>query len=166
MKTQHLTGFSIFVGGTYVGVATELALPAIKVGTVDKKMPGMSADTVLSTGKLEKMESTIKINTYNAAIVYDLLKKESFDTPVIARGNLREDDKDVAAKYTLQGLWTSIESKELSAEGNVELTIKGVPNKYIKEIDGAELINVDAEGMILMLNGVDQFAQVRTNIGR
>jgi len=154
------------VGKGYAGKVDEINLPKLTIKMDEYRAGGMDAPTEIDMG-MEKLESDFTLGEFDA----DVLKlfgiqvgaAQSFRVmasimnpttgaavPVVVmlRGRVKESD---------MGTWKPGEAAKL------KITLAVNYYKYTQA--GTDLVEIDVEGMKRVINGVDQLAQTRTNLG-
>jgi len=162
-----LKDFNVFVEGKgFAGKADEINLPKLTLKMDEYRAGGMDAPAEIDMG-MEKLECDFTLGEFDA----DVLKlfgiqvgaAQSFRaqgsitnptdgtaTPVVVqlRGRIKESD---------MGTWKAGEA----AKHKVTIAV----NYYKYSQAGTDLVEIDVEGMKRIINGVDQLAQTRTNLG-
>lgn len=169
IKVNRLTNANVYVDGTsQLGKVEEINLPEITFMLSEHKALGMIGKFELFSG-IDKMEATLKWNAFYA----DVLKK--FADP---RKALKLQVRSSLETYNSEGLLTEVpcvayltgQPKNFPAgnfkqHDNVEASSKMTLTAYKLEIDGLPVIEFDAMANIYSVDGVDMFANYRSNIG-
>jgi P2 family phage contractile tail tube protein len=156
-------------GNSFLGKLEEIGLPAIKAKYVEQKGLGMIMGVELPSG-FDMMTGKMKFNAvypeliaefgspYNTRKIQVRSSLESYDSSgriaevsVVAFLSVRF--KDVLPPITLK----QNDSPDLESEYSASY--------YRLEIDGVSLIEIDAFTSVFFLNGDDQLATYRANLG-
>lgn len=166
---NKVTNANIYLDGvSFMGRAEEITLPEIQPKMVDHKGLGMVGESELPAG-LQKMSCKIKWN----AIYPDVMKKthnvfQSLRIMVRTSIETYEDSSRVAQTPCVIYL-TAIPKKAgglvFKVQDNVEREDEFNVTAYKMEIDGEEIVDVDVLANIWRVNGVDQLATYRANLG-
>ncbi len=164
---QIITDFNTFVdGNTYAGVANKVTIPAVVFETVEKDLAGNAGAYEILTGQIGKLESELQFDTFAAKEIFKLVGDgNAANIPVIIRGSLKDAGQDVGLKITMQGIWKSWESNELTKKGEVQNKFKVSIRKLAVESDGAELIYINLPTWDVRMNGNDIGKKIKANLG-
>jgi hypothetical protein len=170
IQVNRLTNANLYVNGaSFLGRAEELTLPAIKAKFSDHKGLGMIMDLEFPNG-FEKMTGKVKWSSLYADIVAEI--GSPFDPVNLqVRGNLNTYDASGERAQTSVVAFLVVRFKDsLSA-----MTIKqNEPSEqesdfsatyYRLEVNGVPLVEIDAIAQTFSLNGSDELAQYRANLG-
>jgi len=154
------------VGKGYAGKVDEINLPKLTIKMDEYRAGGMDAPTEIDMG-MEKLESDFTLGEFDADVLklfgVQIGSAQSFRamgsitnpsdgtaSPVVVllRGRVKESD---------MGTWKPGEA----AKHKVTLSV----NYYKYTQGGIDLVEIDVEGMKRIINGVDQLAQTRVNLG-
>jgi P2 family phage contractile tail tube protein len=169
IQVNRLTNANIYIdGNSFLGRAEEVTNPVIKAVMSEHKALGMVGKFELPSG-LDKMEGRIKWN----AMYPDVMRKVGNSTktyPMQVRASLETHGPQGKVAEVPVVIFMTVQFKDLplgnfKQHDNAEL--ESVFNvTYCKMvIDGAEIVEVDVLANIYKVDGVDQLAQYRANLG-
>jgi P2 family phage contractile tail tube protein len=163
------TNANVYLNGvSYMGRAEEITLPDIQPKMVDHKALGMVGESELPAG-LQKMSAKIKWN----AIYPDVMKKthDAFTSVrLMVRSNIETYEGGTRvlqqpAVIYLTGTWKKSGALSFKPQDNVEIENELSVTAYKMEVNGEEIIDIDVMANIWRVNGNDQLAQYRANLG-
>lgn len=166
---QALTNCNIYVNGVgFIGRAAEVEVPHPKQKLVDYKGLGMAGSLKLWAG-VEALEAQIKWSSYDAAAIGLAampFKAQQFQV----RGSLMQQGSNgVSAElpviYLMTGAFHDGGKAAFKQHEMVETTSMINVTHTELYIAGAQVYLFDAFANIYVVNGVDQLAQFRSNIG-
>jgi len=150
-------GYNVWVAGLgLLGKTEDFKEPDIKTQKAENPN-GTKQDIRI----LEPMEAEINIDTVNS-VVYSAVALGDKATFIIKEA-VTEDGKVKQVIHTIVGN-IDISENTTKMKERKKKTIKINVLKYIKEVDGEELVFVDFENVIAIVNGVDILADVRNAI--
>lgn len=167
---NRLTNANIYnAGNSLCGRAEEITLPGIKGTYSDHKALGMMMALELPNG-LDKMSGKIKWN----AVYPELIT--TFGSPyttsqIQVRGNLETWDSSGRTSQSPIVVFMTVRFKDtlppitLKQNDNPELESEYSCTYLRMEVDGIKLVEVDALANVLFVNGEDQMAIYRINLG-
>lgn len=161
---KSLKGFTVFVDGYgFLGRTVGGSLPKVKIKTEGYRDGGMDGETDLDFGQ-EKMEASMSFSEYDRGILAAAGKR---NLPITLRGSLEDEgDASEAIVANLRGLVTEVDPGEWKAgEPKIELKLNMTPDYYRLTIGGAEIYDIDVIGGVRRIDGVDQIAGRRANLG-
>lgn len=169
ITVNRLTNANIYIdGASQLGKAEEVNLPDITFMLSEHKALGMIGKFELFSG-IDKLEATIKWNAFYS----DVLKQ--FANPrktmkLQVRSSLESHDSNGLVSEVPCVAYLTVQPKNFPAgnykqHDNVEATSKLTCTAYKLEIDGSEVVEFDALANIYTVDGVDLFANYRSNIG-
>lgn len=167
MLPRILKNFNIFVNGKgLAGVADEFERPKISLKTDDHRAGGMDSEIEVDMGT-EKMEAKFKLADPDPDVLGLVGLADGNSARVVAKGSyVRDTDNTRIAvvaemvgriKSTDGGAWKSGDK----AQDDYEMSV----NYYKLTVGGREIYEIDVENMIRRINGVDQLAGIRADIG-
>lgn len=169
IKINRLTNANIYMDGdNLLGRAEEISLPTLKSKMSEHKALGLQGAIELPSG-FEKLELKIKWNAFYQD-VFDKMANPYKSVKLQARSSLEiwEGGEMIAQQRVV--CYATVQPKgfplgNFKQNDNVELESE-LACTYVKlEIDGKEILEFDAMANIFKINGVDQFAEYRSNIG-
>ncbi|MCG2614895.1 phage major tail tube protein [Terrimonas sp. NA20] len=169
VKVNRVTNAAVYVDGQgFIGRAEEVTCPDIAPVMVDHKGLGMIGQLELPAG-LQKMSSKIKWN----APYLEVMKKthnvfQSMRLQVRSSIETYENGNRIAEAPVVIYM-TAIPKKAggfvFKAQDNVEREDEFNVTSYKLEVAGIEIIYVDVMANIWRVNGNDQLATYRANLG-
>lgn len=166
MLNDILKNLNLFVDGRgYAGNVEELNLPKLTMKTEDFRNGGMDAPIEVEMG-MEKLESSFSLTKFDAEVLKIFGLAPGNIKPLTFRGSLAsEDGIEKAVIVNLRGMLK--EADPGSWKPGEKASLKGsVPLRYYKLTIGTEVIHeIDVPNMIRIINGVDQLAVTRKNLG-
>ena len=169
VSVNRLTNANVYVdGASQLGKAEEINLPDISFMMSEHKAVGMIGKIELFSG-VDKLEASIKWNSFYP----DMMKKYANPRGVMklqVRSSLETYDsngllQEQACVAYLTGYPKNFPAGNYKQHDNVESTSKMTLTAYKLEIGGVEIIDFDAMANVFSVDGVDQFANYRSNIG-
>lgn len=161
---KSLKGFAAYVDGYgFLGRLGGGKLPIVKIKTEAYRDGGMDSETDLDFGT-EKLESSITFTEYDRAILAAVGKR---NLAITLRGSLEDESgNDEAIVANLRGLVTEVDPGEWKmGEPKIEAKLNLTPDYYRLTIGGAEVYEIDVIGGVRRIDGVDQIAARRANLG-
>lgn len=158
-----LKNFNLFADSTgFAGYVSEFQPPALTLKTDEHRAGGMDAPVDLDMG-MEKLEATGTLTGYEPEMMRQFGKADANFT---ARGNLvTHGGEETAVEIKMTGLIKSQESDawQPGEKSNQKFTI-GLT--YYKYTQGGRVIHeIDIPNMKRVINGTDQLATARRNLG-
>lgn len=165
MLPRHLRNFNVLIDGRgYAGRADEVTLPALSLVTEEHRAGGMDMGVDVDMG-MELMELSVVLSDYDEEVIagFGLL---GAGVPVRLLGAIQRQGEDAqrveirclaGLKSRDAGTWATGSKQTTTLTYNVR--------KYTEVINGREVVNIDAENMIRVINGVDQLASQRAALG-
>jgi P2 family phage contractile tail tube protein len=168
-KINKVTNANVYLNGTsYMGRAEEVTLPDVMPKMVDHKALGMVGELELPGG-LQKMAAKIKWNAIYPDVmklthnVYDSVRLQVRANVETFEGGTRTGQVPAVAKLTV----TPKKSGGLvfKPQDNVEREDEFNVTAYELIIDGEQILDIDIMANIWVVDGVDQLASYRANLG-
>ena len=166
---NKVTNANIYLDGiSYMGRAEEVTLPDVQPKMVDHKALGLIGELELPGG-LQKMSMKIKWN----AIYPDVMKK-THDVFTAIRLMVRTSiDTFEGGSRTNQApcvIYATVTPKKAGGlnfkpSDNVEREDEFNVTAYKMEVDGEEIVDIDIMANVWRVNGEDQLATYRANLG-
>lgn len=161
-----LKNFNLFVDGRgYAGQVDELQLPALAIVGEEFRAGGMDAPIDIDMG-MEKLEATFSLSGSDKSALARFGLSGGQVTQVTARGALESADG------TATGVVAQMRGKIMRVEpgawqaGQKSAWSFTLSLQYYRYEQGGEVIHeIDVLNMIRVINGVDQLAAQRANIG-
>lgn len=167
MFPRHVRNFNAFVDGRgYAGKVEEITLPKLTVKTEEFRAGGMDIPISMDLG-MEKMDCELTFAEYDPALLklFGLVAQNW--VALTLRGALTESNKIEATPVVIyvQGTITELDFGTWQASEKASLKMKMDLVYYKLVHNGEELIEIDAEGMVRKIDGVDQMASTRQALG-
>lgn len=170
MQLSNMTNANVYLNGSnMVGKASEVELPDVKFGTIEKNSLGGVGSIKLPNGKIEELVAKIKwecfysdvakmaLNPYQSADIKIFSQKEIWDTA----GRVQEVPYKAFLTVIPQGLKLPSFKAGEKVDSETSLTCT-----YLKVVeDGADILEIDLLNNIYKVNGVDLRANLRANLG-
>ena len=161
-----LKNLNLFIDGYgYAGNVEELNLPKLTMKTDDFRNGGMDLPIEVELG-MEKLESSFSLTKFDAGMLKIFGLAPGNLKPFTFRGSLASDDgTETGVIVNLRGMLK--EADPGSWKPGEKATLKGaIALRYYKLTIGNEVIHeIDGPNMIRIVNGVDQLAVTRKNLG-
>lgn len=155
---NSLSGLNIQVAGVgHLGTTGKVVQPKLDFVLVED----------VSTGKLKSQFLEVEVKEYSTSVMAIMMQNAitpSSRTPIIIKGNVKKDAKDIPIVITFRGEMHEMDDGALEAGKEVSRTVKVKLDFYSKIVDGVPEVNYDRLNEILMINGVDLLAQYRSNV--
>lgn len=161
---QIMKDINIFIDGIgHLGTSEDFELPKINQKKITQEFGGFERDIL--TGTFEKMEASVTLKEYSAAIFAAMAigKVSSAGVNITIKGSITQGGTSVQALATIQG---NIDVDDGSWKPNEEVKrkLKISVNTYAMEIGGKQACLFDAVNMIAIIDGVDFLADLRSHI--
>lgn len=161
-----LKNMNLFVDGRgYAGNVEELTPPKLTFKTEDFRNGGMDAPVELEMG-MEKLEASFALTKYDPEVLKLFGLAPGNTKPLTFRGSVSsEDGTEKPVIIQLQGMLKEVDTG--SWKPGDKMTLKGsIAVRYYKHtIDGVVVHEIDIPNMIRKVDGVDQLAKTRSNLG-
>jgi P2 family phage contractile tail tube protein len=161
-----LKNMTLFVDGRgYAGKVEEVTLPKLTLKTEEVRAGGMDAPIEIEMGT-EKLECSFSLFSFSAEILKLWGLAPGNEKPLTIKGSLlNEDGKEKPVTLNLRGMLKEADAGSWKPGDMAKL--KGtVALRYYKLTHDNEVIHeVDVVNMIRKVNGVDQLAAQRANLG-
>lgn len=163
---QVIQEANVFINGKgYLGVSKNVKIPNIEWEMIENK-GALSAQYTTGVLKDTEMEFKISVLDFNTFLSFGL---NSFTNrvPFLFKASIHQSGsaKKVPLSLAVTGDIISLETTELEAGKEMEVSIKMSAHFVSLNIDKKPLILKDVENMICVVGGVDYMAQVRNNLG-
>lgn len=164
-----LTNAHLYLGTSQFGKVNEFKFPDISTVTVDSKPIDFIGTVKLPVG-IELDDSSIKLIGFDAEVFNELsdINKEHIIT---IRGNLKKFNGNTLSDETpVKGVIKAITKKitplgTIKQQENTDFSVELIPHAVKLEHKGNVLLEVDIPNNIYVLNGVDQLAKMKENLG-
>ena len=162
-----LKNFNLYVDGRgYAGNVSELTLPPLNLKLDEHRTGGMDAPISVDMG-MEKLECSFSLSEHGSDVLRLFgVNSNGRGIALTARGSVESiTGEKVPVVVNMEGTVTSIEDDAWQAGEKVmqKFTVQLVGYKYL--YNGDLIHHIDIPNMIRIVNGVDQLAQTRANIG-
>lgn len=168
MIPRKLKHFNLFVDGRgYAGKIEELTPPKLAIKAEEFRAGGMDAPIDIDLG-MEKLECEFTLGEYNEDIIRLYGLHDNAAVSLRMKGSIESDDLQsyrTPVEIMIRGRWREIDWGTWKGGDNSTKKVS-VAVSYYKYISGGEtLIEIDVPNMIRIVNGIDQLAISRANIG-
>lgn len=169
ISLNRVTNANIYIeGNCLLGRAEEIKLPDINMAMDEHKALGMMAKIELPNG-FEKLEGEIKLNSFYPE-VWAKVNNPFGMVQMQCRSSLETWDSTGRAQQRALVTFMSVLFKK-NPMGTFKQNDKaefqsGYTCYYVKQVlDGVDMVELDVMANIFKVNGIDQLALYRTNIG-
>jgi uncharacterized protein len=168
ISIQSLANASIWVdGASFAGRAAKYDTPFPKKKFEDYKALGMAGETELPVG-LEKLESTMEFTSFDAVLIAALVDYNVHSFQV--RGNVEvHTSQGLTAQLPAVFLMNAMVKDSGKIEGEAQQRVKYQAMLSVRYCQltfaGVQLYEYDVFANVYLVNGVDQLAQFRANLG-
>ncbi len=152
-------------GRGYAGKIEEYSPPDLTVATEEFRGGGMDVPIDIDMG-LEKLTCSFVLTSYDRDVLSLWGLKSNAPVQFTAKGSLESlDGTATPVQHQMQGVITQMGRGTWGSGSKPSLTIT-MSLRYYREVHGDRTINeIDAVNMVRVVNGVDQLAVHRENIG-
>lgn len=162
---RSLKGYTVWVDGYgYAGRLSGAKLPVVKAKTEAYRDGGMDGETDLEFG-VEKLEYGLTFSELDANLLALALRRGA---GITIRGSIEGEGPNAAKTplvAELRGLNTEADPGEWGDPKKSEVKINGTADYYRLRINGREVYEIDILNLIRRIDGVDQLAERRRNLG-
>lgn len=160
---KFIRNFNLFADGrSYMGRATLVKLPALKIMTEAHRGAGMDAPVGIDMG-MEGMTAEYTIAEWSPDLIAMLGTQQRFVARPAAQDEL--GGEAVAYIVSMGGLITAPEFDDVKPGANSNLKITQDIRTYKLEADNRVLVDIDIPNGKRLVNGVDQLAGLRRAMG-
>lgn len=163
MHRHFLKNFTLFVEAIgYAGVIDELQLPNLTLKTEEHRAGGMDAPVEIDMG-MEKLEAVATLSALDpeAQALFG-----AGDTGLTARGNLSSHGgAETAVEVIMRGMIKAQEIGAWKPGEKSQLKITAALTYYRYTQAGRVIHEIDIPNMVRVIDGVDQLATARRNLG-
>lgn len=158
----------VFVDGKgYAGVASAAEVPKVEMLTREYMAGGMSGKVKVPSGQHGALTASLTFQGLAAELYTSLNITVGSQIPFTVKGSTQDaDGKTHGHTIKMRGYVTKLDEGEWKEGEDVPLKLELDLWYYKREHDGVELIEADPVNMIFRVNGADQLAEHRANIGR
>lgn len=166
MLPQILFNMALAVGGVSLrGDVPSFTLPKLKIKTEGYRTGGMDAEIDMDMG-LEKLESSFVTYGIRKEVMKYVGLMDGEGTTAVFRGSFANSDKStVGVIVTTRGRIVEWDPGDWKPGEKAENKYAYSLTYYKLEIDGAVMYEIDPINMVRIVDGVDQLAEHRTNLG-
>ncbi len=152
-------------GRGYAGKIEEYNAPDLTLSTEEFRGGGMDAPIDIDMGQ-EKMTCSFVLTSYDADVLALWGVKDGSTVQLTARGSLESlNGVKTPVEHNMQGKIISIARGTWGAGNKPSLTVTA-SLCYYREVHGQRTLHeIDVINMVRVINGVDQLAEHRANIG-
>lgn len=165
MLPRHLRNFTVMIDGRgYAGRADEVALPVMSLVTEEHRAGGMDMGVEVDMG-MEVMELSVTLSDYDEEVVagFGML---GAGVPLRILGAIqRQGEEAQRVEVRVLGNLKSRDPGTFATGAKQTTSLVYTCRKYVETINGREVVNIDAENMVRVIDGVDQLASQRAAIG-
>jgi len=162
-----LKDFNLFVDGFgFFGKAEEINLPKLTLKTEEFRAGGMDAPIEVELG-MEKLEADFTLAEYDPHTINLWGVQLGVSKSFTARGSMQNPSTGLAVPIvvTLRGRIKELDMGTWKPGEAAKLKCQLMLDYYKMTTAGVDNIEIDVQGMIRKINGVDQLAQARINLG-
>ncbi|MGZ4954443.1 MAG: phage major tail tube protein [Methylobacter sp.] len=166
MLQDILKNLNLFVDGRgYAGNVEELNPPKLSMKTEEFRNGGMDAPVEVEMG-MEKLEASFSLTKYDAEVLKIFGLAPGNTKPLTFRGSLSgEDGTEKPVIIQMTGMLKEMDPGSWKPGDKASLKATIAVRYYKHTIDSEVVHEIDIPNMIRIVNGVDQLAQTRKNLG-
>ena len=167
MIKDILTGLNAYVDGRgYMGRVNELVLPKLTPKMREYTAGGLSATIDVPTGEIEKLESEVTLTGVDPDVIGLFGVTMGNATSLVFRGSTQsEDGSKGEVKVFQRGMIKELDWGSWKPGEDSNLKLATTLQYYRYEYNGRVLIEADPINYKLIVNGVDQLAEMRQALG-
>ncbi len=160
MLPNILKNFNLFVNSVgYAGIVDEITPPKLTLKTEEHRAGGMDSPVEIDMG-MEKLEMEFTLSNPVVEVIKQWGGNNS--VPFTLRGALEGENGMTPIVINAQGMLREIDFGTWKAGEKVQKKVV-VALRYFKYTQGEEvLVEIDAENMIRIIDGVDRLAEMRS----
>lgn len=156
-----LKDFTGFVDGFgTAGKITKLSLPKLAIKTDEHRGGGMDGSVEIDMG-LDKMEAGAEFAEY----LPDLMAVLGTGKLLTARGSIEGPDGKIPVVAKMRGLWKEVDMGDWQPGDKSSLKMATAVNVYKLIIGARTVFDIDVAAGKRIIDGIDQLAQRRANLG-
>lgn len=166
MIPQTLFNTHMLIDGISMqGDIPTLALPKVKVKTEGYRAGGMDAEIDMDMG-LEKLESSFTSNGIRRETLKWFGVGDSTAMPLVFRGSFKgQKGASVPVIATMRGMVSEVDMGDWKPGEKAELKHSVSVTYYKLEVGGQTIYEIDPVNMVRVIDGVDQLAGIRSDLG-
>ena len=166
MIPQVLYMMNLFVDGMSLsGDVPSLTLPKLKIKTSEYQAGGMDAPIDMDQG-MEKMEASFVMKGARKEVMkyFGLSDQTAFNS--VFRGSFKaQKGATTAVVATLRGMLSELDPGDWKPGDAAEFKYAISVSYYKLEVGGVRMYEIDPVNTVRVINGVDQLAGVRRDLG-
>jgi hypothetical protein len=165
---EILQFLNVFVDGRgYAGLAASVEVPKLEAITREYGAAGMSAQVDVRMARHQKLTASIQFQGIDPALIGLFDIAQGREIGFTCKGSTQDRDGTTHShSIKMRGFIKTLDEGEWKEGEDAPLKLDLSLSYYKREHDGRDLIEADPINMIFAVNGVDQLAQHRANIGR
>jgi P2 family phage contractile tail tube protein len=166
MLNDILKNMNLFVDGMgYAGNVEELTPPKLTMKTEEFRNGGMDAPVEIEMG-MDKLEASFSLTKYDADVLKLFGLAPGNTKQLTFRGSIAsEDGAEKPVIIQMQGMLKEVDMGSWKPGDKATLKIAVAVRYYKHTIDGLVVHEIDVPNMIRTVNGNDQLAVTRKNLG-
>ena len=166
MLDDILKNMNLFVDGRgQAGNIEEITLPKLASKTEEFRNGGMDAAVEVEMG-MEKLEMDFTLTRFDKTVLKLYGLSPGKLKPLTIKGSLvSEDGSEVAVTINLMGMIKEVDAGSWKPGDKATLKFAVALHYYKLVIAGDVIYEIDVPNLIRIVDGVDQLAQTRANIG-
>lgn len=167
MLKDTLKNMNLFINGKgYAGVIDEITLPKLTIKTEEYRAGGMDIPIDIDMG-LEKLECSFSLSKFDPELLNLFGLKPHASTQMTVRGSVlcEQTGQELPLVLSMRGFIKDMDfgSWKVAQSAGVKCTLALRYYRFTR--DGEDIHEIDSENMTRKINGVDQLAQTRHNMG-
>ena len=165
MIPKKLKNYVAFVDGHgYAGLVKELTLPKLTLKTEEYRAGGMDIPVEIEMG-MEKLEADMTLAQYDKNIIGLWGKTSREPVSMTVRGAQSDGNSTEAVVINLRGIFRELDQGAWKVGEESTMKVSVAVSYYKLSLDGSTLVEIDAENMRRIINGVDQLEGQRRALG-
>lgn len=161
-----MKNLNLFIDGRgYAGRIDEIELPKLAIKTEEHRAGGMDLPIELDLG-MEKLEANMTLSDFDSEVfkLFGLVGNQSIAYTI--RGAIQaQGEPSQAVIINLRGGWKELDAGTWKPGDKSSVKATVTANYYKLSIDGTAVVEIDAINLVRTINGVDQMAKIRSDIG-
>lgn len=167
MLKDTLRNMNLYVNGKgYAGVIDELTLPKLTVKTEEYRGGGMDIPIEVDMG-MEKMEIDFTLSKFDRNVLTSFGLKAGINIPLTVRGSILSEEHGTEQPIVihLKGIVREMDFGTWKAGDQATVKTLIALRYYRLTLNHNNLIEIDIANMVRKIDGIDQLAESRKNIG-